>query len=172
MTSSITTLVWSGFQDNINNKVRNGVYFNKWNFFIQVKCIPFYLWLPGDNWGYELILDFLTHFGSSFYNKINDLYIYLATRNPIVANPFWILVDTNCHFNYEVNSKFGWSLSVIGRTHILPCKTMYQCLWGVYDGHIDLANLIRFSSERFLVRIFSSFVMLFVKGMWCVLNVF
>ena len=54
-------------------------------------------------------------------------------RNPSVVNPFLMLVDVNCHCNYEVESKFGWSSLVQNRTHTFPaklCTSFYGGLWG------------------------------------------
>ena len=55
--------------------------------------------VPDDNRGYEFILGCLTHFSLAFYNERANFFRNVATRNPSVANPFWMLVDVNCHCN-------------------------------------------------------------------------
>ena len=60
-----------------------------------------------DNRGYEFILCCLTHFGLAFFDERAKYFRNIATPNPSVANPFWMLVDVNCHCNYGVNSKLS-----------------------------------------------------------------
>ena len=97
--------------------------------------------LPEENWGYAFILGCLTHFGLAFYNEREIFFQNLTTQNPCLANHFWILVDVNYHSTYKVSSKFVWSASVLGWTHILPWKIMWWCLWGVY---VDILGCLEF----------------------------
>ena len=70
-------------------------------------------------------------FWSSILQWNRSFFLNANTHNPCVVNQFWISVIVNSHITYEVISKFFWSASVIGWTHILGCKTMYWCLRGV-----------------------------------------
>ena len=87
------------------------------------------------------------HFGvfEPFWSNIIEwkriFFRNLATRIHSVANPFGILVDANCHCNHKVKSMFGWSSSVLGQIHVLPCKIIHQCLRGVYE---DILGCLEF----------------------------